>query len=122
MIVKKILLLIGIISLSTLCFAEDKSDADDILDLSKITIKNDMGGIDATFEVKYAGITKKLAPGKSITIYDVNNENSAKACSTNKFSEFNCDIDLYYEGESLSVSFEPDSNEYTISKIIDLNS
>ena len=122
MIVKKILLLIGIISLSTLCFAEDKSNADDILDLSKITIKNDMGGIDATFEVKYAGITKKLAPGKSITIYDVNNENSAKACSTNKFGEFNCDIDLDYEGENLSVSFEPDSNEYTISKIMDLDS
>jgi uncharacterized protein YneR len=122
MIVKKILLLIGIVSLSTLCFAEDKSDADDILDLSKITIKNDMGGIDATFEVKYAGITKKLAPGKSITIYNVNNENSVKACSTNKFNEFTCDLDLYYEGDKLSVSFEPETNKYTIGKIIDLDS
>ena len=117
---KKILLMIGLISLSNFCFAEDKPD--DAKDLSKIQLKNDMGGIDATFEVKYAGITKKLAPGKSITIYNVNNENIAKACSTNKFNEFTCDLDLYYEGDKLSVSFEPETNKYTISEIIDLDS
>jgi hypothetical protein len=114
--------MLGILSLSSLCFAEGKPDASDEVNLSIIKLKNDTNGKDnlnATFDVKYTGITKKLAPGKSITIYDV--ENSVKACSTNKFNEFTCDLDLYYEGYKLSVSFEPDTNEYTIGKIIEEN-
>ena len=115
---KKIFLLLSIISLSSLCFAEAKSDE---IDISKIKIKNDMGDIDATFEVKYAGVTKKLAPNKTVTIFNVDSD-KPKACSTNKFGEFVCEVDLYYEGEKLSVSFEPEKAQYKISEIIEENS
>ncbi|MFT5951016.1 MAG: hypothetical protein ACI9BN_001277 [Francisella sp.] len=90
--------MLGILSLASLCFAEGKPDASDEVDLSIIKLKNDTNGKDnlnATFDVKYAGITKKLAPAKSIEIYHVDPENSAKACSTNKFGEFNCNAGLY---------------------------
>ena len=56
------------------CVAEGKPDASDEVDLSIIKLENDTNGKDnlhATFDVKYAGITKKLAPGKSIEIYHV---------------------------------------------------
>ena len=49
-VMKKLLLMISIISFSCLCFAEGKSN--DV----------DGDGIDATFKVKYAGVT--------ITIYN----------------------------------------------------
>ena len=113
---KKLFLLLSIISLSSLCFAEAKSDD---IDISKI--KNNIDGIDATFEVKYAGITKKLAPNKTVTIYNVGS-NRPKACRTNKFGEFTCEVDLYYDGEKLNISFEPEKAQYKISEIIEENS
>lgn len=115
---RKLLFLLSIVSISSLCFADAKSDK---VDISKIKIKNDMGGINATFDVKYTSVTRKLAPNKSITIYDVDS-NKPKACKTNKFGEFVCKVDLYYDGEKMSVSFEPKKAQYKISEIIEENS
>ena len=89
---KKLLLMMSIISFWCLCFAEGKS--------------NDVGGIDATFKVKYAGVT--------ITIYNVDS-NIPKACSTNEFDEFTCNLELYYDGDKLNVSFGPEKALYEIS-------
>ncbi len=54
-------------------------------DLSKITNKNDMGKILPGLKVKYDGVTKEIDTNTCITIYNVNEENSTKACSTIKF-------------------------------------
>ena len=41
--------------------------------------------------------------------------NIPKACSTNEFDEFTCNLELYYDGDKLNVSFGPEKALYKIS-------